>query len=339
MTNMAKGTTESVLIVGGSGVVGSRTARTLRALYPDLPIAIGGRDLAKAAAVAEQVGRARPVRVDLERPDLGQPAGEAYGAVLMFVKDERMNALRFAQETGAAYVDISTVAFELAPEIALHAQRPRSAPVLLASHWLAGSATLPTLHFAKGYARVESVAIGVVLDEQDVGGPAAYADFERQTRAGMNGLLLKDGRWIWVGGEEGSRSFVTVDGTEVKGQIYPVLDPMSIAAATDARSIRFDLVLGETASRRRGEPFSTEIVIELEGVKKDGARGRSRHELVHPEGQAPMTAVGVAVAVERLLGLTGGERVAPGLYHPNALIDPEHMLDRLAAFGTRIRSA
>ncbi|WP_438022135.1 saccharopine dehydrogenase NADP-binding domain-containing protein [Sorangium sp. So ce233] len=329
----------SVLIVGGSGVVGSLTAKTLRALYPDLPIAIGGRDLAKAGAVAEQVGRARPVRVDLERPDLGQAAGEAYGAVVMFVKDERLNALRFAQETGAAYVDISTAAFEIAPEVALHARRPRSAPVLLACHWLVGAATLPALHFAKAYARLESVAIGAVLDEQDVGGPAAYADFERQTRAGLKALILKDGRWIWVGGEEGSRSFVTVDGTEVKGQAYAVLDPMSIAAATDARSVRFDLVLGETATRRRGEPFSTEIVIELEGVRKDGTRGRSRHELMHPEGQAPMTAVSVAAAVERLLGLTGGERVAPGLYHPDTLIDPEHMLDRLAAFGTRIRSA
>ncbi|WP_434041124.1 MULTISPECIES: saccharopine dehydrogenase NADP-binding domain-containing protein [Sorangium] len=329
----------SVLIVGGSGVVGALTAKTLRALYPDLPIAIGGRDLAKAAAVAEQIGRARPVRVDLERPDLGQPAGEAHGAVVMFVKDERVNALRFAQETGAAYVDISTAAFEIAPEVALHAQRPRSAPVLLACHWLVGSATLPALHFAKAYARLESVAIGAVLDEQDVGGPAAYADFERQNGAGLKAPLLQDGRWIWVGGEEGSRSFVTVDGTEVKGQAYAVLDPMSIAAATDVRSVRFDLVLGETATRRRGEPFSTEIVIELEGVRKDGTRGSSRHELVHPEGQAPMTAVAVAVAVERLLGLAGGERAAPGLYHPNTLIDPEHMLERLAAFGTRIRSA
>ncbi|WP_437730127.1 NAD(P)-dependent oxidoreductase [Sorangium sp. So ce1335] len=339
MTTRTQGTRQSVLIVGGSGVVGSRTARTLRALYPDLPIAIGGRDLAKAAAVAEQVGRARPVRVDLERADLGLPAGEAYGAVLMFVKDARMSALRFAQETGAAYVDISTAAFEIAPEVALHAARPRSAPVLLACHWLVGAATLPALHFARGYARLESVAIGAVLDEQDVGGPAAYADFERQIGAGQKALFLKDGAWTWAGAEDGARSFVTVDGTEVKGQLYPVLDLMSIAAATDARSVRFDLALGETASRRRGEPFSTEIVIELEGVKKDGARGRSRHELVHPEGQAPVTAVGVAVAVERLLGLAGGAPAAPGLYHPETLVDPERMLDRLAAFGTTIRSA
>ncbi|MGK4003520.1 saccharopine dehydrogenase NADP-binding domain-containing protein [Sorangium sp. So ce1036] len=336
---MKNGTGQSVLIVGGSGFVGALAARTLRRLHPGLPITIGGRDLAKAAAVAERLGRADAVRVDLERADLGQRAGERHGAVVMFVKDERMNALRFAQRAGAAYVDISTAGFELAPEVALYAGRPESAPVLLASHWLAGSATLPALHFAKGYARLESIAIGAVLDEEDMGGPAAYADFERQSRAGQIALILKDGRWIGAGGEDASRSFVTVDGTEVKGQVYPLLDPLSLAAATDARSIRFDLVVGETATRRRGEPFSTEIVIELEGVRKDGSRGRSRHELVHPEGQAPMTAVGVAVAVERLLGLIGGERVAPGLYHPNALIEPEHMVARLAAFGTQIRSA
>lgn len=333
-----KGTRQSVLIVGGSGVVGSLAAKTLRKLHPDLPITIGGRDRTKAAAVAEQLGRAHAAHVDLERADLGQPADETYGAIVMFVKDDRMNALRYAQRTGAAYVDISTAAFEIAPEVALYAQHPKSAPVLLACHWLVGSATLPTLHFARDYASLESVAIGAVLDEKDIGGPAAHADFDRQSKAGQSALILKDGKWIWVGGEDGSRSFVTVDGAELKGQAFPILDTMSIAAATDARSVRFDLVLGETATRRRGEPFSTEIVIELEGMRKDGSRGRSRHELVHPEGQAPMTAVGVAVAVERLLGLAGGERVAPGLYHPNVLIEPAHMLERLVSFGTRIRS-
>ncbi len=129
-----------------------------------------------------------------------------------------MNALRYAQRTGAAYVDISTAAFEIAPEVALYALRPKSAPVLLASHWLAGSATLLTLHFAKNYASLESVAVGAVLDEKDMGGPAAYADFDRQSKAGQNALILKDGKWIWVGGEDGSRSFVTVDGAELKGQ-------------------------------------------------------------------------------------------------------------------------
>jgi hypothetical protein len=33
-----------------------------------------------------------------------------------------------------------------------------------------------------------------------------------------------------------------------------------------------------------------------------------------------------------------GEPVPPGLYLPDIFIDPKHMLERLTAFGTQIRS-
>ena len=44
-----------VLIVGGSGIVGSQAAQTLRRLHPDLPIAIGGRNLERAKKTARVV--------------------------------------------------------------------------------------------------------------------------------------------------------------------------------------------------------------------------------------------------------------------------------------------
>jgi saccharopine dehydrogenase-like NADP-dependent oxidoreductase len=70
------GTRASVLIVGGSGVVGSTAARTLRRLHADLPITIGGRDLARARAVAEEIGDADAVVVDLARPtSASRPTG------------------------------------------------------------------------------------------------------------------------------------------------------------------------------------------------------------------------------------------------------------------------
>ena len=120
------------------------------------------------------------------------------------------------------------------------------------------------------------------------------------------------------------------------GAAYSPLDVVSLAAATDAHSIRLDMALGESASRRRGEAFSTEIAIELEGELHDGRRARTRHELVHPQGQAPMTAIGIALGVERLLGLAGGAAVAPGLYTPDLLIDPAYQLERLREAGVQV---
>lgn len=336
---MSANTQKPVLIVGGSGIVGSQAAKMIRRLHPTLPITIGGRDLTRADAVAKEVGGADAVRVDLERRDLGQSEGRAYGAVVMFLKDDTLNSLKYAQDKGLPYVSISTGVFEVGPEVGHYVHRPTSAPILMDSNWLAGAATLPALHFAREFQTLDSIELAAVLDEQDLGGPAAYADFERLTKAAPSVLLLQDGKWRWVSGEEATRTFIGVDGSKLQGQAYSPLDVLSLSAATDARSIRFDLVVGESAARRRGEPFSTEIIIELTGRKHDGTQGRVRHEIVHPSGQAPVTALGVAVAVERLLGLAGGPPVAPGLYLPHVLIDPAYMVRRLEEFGARIRRA
>jgi hypothetical protein len=329
----------SVLIIGGSGIVGSQAAKALRRLHPDLPITIGGRDLKKAEAVAREIGGADTAKIDLERADLGLPAEAAYSALAPFLKDDTLNSLRYAQAKGVPYLSISSGVFELGPETALYIHKPASAPILLDSNWLAGAATLPALHFAKDFESIEAIEIAAVLDEQDMGGPAAYADFERLTTAAPQPLILKNGRWAWAKGEEAVRRLKGVDGTEMEAQAYSPLDVLSLAGATDARSIRFDLVYGESAGRRRGGHFSSEIIIEIAGKQKDGTHARVRHELVHPAGQAPMTALGVAVGIERLLGLAGGAPVAPGLYLPEVLVDPAYMVRRLQEFGTQFHRA
>ena len=50
-----------ILLIGGSGVVGRRTARLLRDANPDAKLLIGGRDLARAQQVAAEIGSAEGV--------------------------------------------------------------------------------------------------------------------------------------------------------------------------------------------------------------------------------------------------------------------------------------
>lgn len=326
-----------VLIIGGSGIVGSQAARAIRRLHPDLPIAIGGRDLAKADAVAAEVGGAVATRIDLERGDLGQPAGASYSAVVVFVKDQGLNSMRYAQAEGVPYVSLSSGLFEIGPEVAVFIHAPLKAPILLASHWLAGAAVLPTMRFAAAYRTIDAIRIGLLLDEEDMGGPAAWADFERITRASPAALSVEGGKFVWIGGEQVNAKYRSVDGVELAAKAYSPFDVMSLAATTEARSIRVDLAFAESASRRRGEPFSTEIVIEIDGVLKTGERSHARHEIVHPAGQAPLTALGVALAVERLLGLAGGDPPIAGLYLPEVIIEPAYFVERMQEFGARLR--
>ncbi|MGO4668510.1 NAD(P)-dependent oxidoreductase [Bosea sp. 2YAB26] len=326
-----------VLIIGGSGVVGGQAAAALRRLQFDLPIAIGGRDLAKAQVVAQKVGGAIATRVDLDRRDLGQPEGAQYSAIVVFVKDDGLNSMRYAQDHGIPYISVSSGTFEIGPEVAQFIHAATKAPVLLASQWLAGAAVFPALVIAKDFRTIDSIAIGALLDEQDMGGPAALTDYNRITGAAPAALTLTGGKFSWVNGEDAKARYRSVDGVELDATAYSPLDIVSLAAVTDARSVRLDLAFSESASRRRGEPFSTEITIAIDGVLRNGERSTMRHEIVHPDGQAPLTALGVALAVERMLGLAGGAAPQPGLYLPESILAPDYYVGRMKEFGAQFR--
>lgn len=336
---MSTNTKKPVLIIGGSGVVGSRAAKALRWLQPELPLTIGGRNLDKAAALAKELGGADVVKIDLERQDLGLPPGAAFSAVVVLLKDDTLNSMKYAQAKGVPYLSFSDFVFDIGPVVAHYIQRPTSAPILMLGHFLGGTVTLATLHFAREFQTVHSIEISAVFDEEDVGGPAAQGDMERVTKGVPQPLMLKDGKWLWARGEDAERRFKGVDGTEWQGRAYPLLDVVSLAAATQATSIRLDFAVRAAASRRRGEGPSHEVIIELSGEKKDGTTGRVRHELIDGDVHSGMSARGVALAVERLLGLAGGPPVAPGLYHPEGLLDPAYVVNRMRESGTEIRRA
>lgn len=321
-----------VLIIGGSGVVGAQAAAAIRRLHPNLPVTLAGRDLSRAQAVAEKLG-VQALAADLSKPDLGLGGEARFSAVIVFVKDDWSNALEYAQSRGIPHLSVSSGAFEIGIEVARYIHRPRAAPVILASQWLAGAALFPTLDYAKAYRSIETIRVGVLLDQEDMGGAAAWADFERITKAGAATLTLQEGRFAWIAGDEAKASYRSVDGVELPASAYGPLDVLSLATATDAQNIRFDLAFDVSASRRRGEPFSTETAIAIDGVLHSGERCLTRHEIVHPRGQAPLTALGVALATERALGLAGGEKLQPGLYFPDSIIEPAYYIARMKEFG------
>jgi hypothetical protein len=217
--------------------------------------------------------------------------------------------------------------------MAQYIHAPDRSPILVASHWLAGAAIFPILEFAKAFEAIETIRIGALLDEQDMGGPAALADYNRITGLAPAALTVKDGKLHWAAGDDSKARYRSVDGVELDAVAYSPFDVMALSARTNAGNIRLDLAYSESASRRRGEPFSTEILIDIAGRGKDGQPLSQRHEIVHPEGQAQLTALGIALAVERMLGLAGGKAPAPGLYLPEVLIEPAYYVERMKEFG------
>jgi hypothetical protein len=329
---------KSVLVMGGSGQAGAGAAALLREWHPSLPLTIAGRDLDRAQRVADELGGATAVTIDLQRSDLGLPADHSYSAVIAALWDNRLHGLHYAQHRGVPYLSISSGLVDIAPEVIAGAQQGSAAPILVASHFCAGIAVLATLHLAREFDRIDTIRIGALLDETDTGGPAGVADLERLSTATSAGLERRDGVFTWVNGLDAQADVPCVDGTVLPGQSIPILDLPSLALATGAPNVRFDFAVGETPSRRRGEPASVEILIELEGLGPTGAPLSTSRYLVHPAGQRPLTALGVALGVERLLGLRG-EAVGPGIHTPEALLDPAYAVERMVEVGATFVSA
>ncbi len=326
---------EPVLVLGGSGQAGAGTAALLRRWYPTLPLTIAGRSIERAERVADELGHATAVTVDLGRADLGLPAGGGHSAVVAAVWDDHLHGLRYAQQRGAAYLSISSGLVDIAPEVVAGAQRASASPILLASHFTAGTGVLAALHLAREFDRVDSIAIGVVLDELDAGGPAGLKDLERLYTASTAGLRRRDGVFTWLLAADAQSEVRASDGTVLPAQSVPILDVPSLAFATGAPNVRFDYALGESTGRRRGAAPSLEMRIDVEGADAAGAPLRTGRYLIHPAGQRPLTALGIALGVERLLGLRG-DAVPPGIHTPEALIDPAHAAGRMKEIGATL---
>lgn len=327
---------DPILFMGGSGAIGHQTARALRAAHPDVPLLIGGRDLAKAQQAAEQIGGAQGVVIDSTADDLGLGARPISG-VVVFYMDHAMAGLRYAQKRGVPHLSISSGIFEIAPEIATYMHTPGASPIVLGYEWMAGATTVATLSCAQAFSRIQEISINALVDEQDTGGPTVASDFEHLHKMLPAALTRRDGVFVWREGEDSKVSFHAVDGTQIDGSGFSSIDVVGLATATGAPDVQFNIGIGVSSTRRQDGPMSTEIIIELAGEDLKGKPLRTRHAVVHPAGTAPLTGLSVAMLLERLLGLDGQPPTSPGLYFPYQLLDAGAYLQRLKQEGGELR--
>ena len=328
-------TTAQVLFAGGSGVVGRTAVRWFRERHPDIPVLVGGRNLQAAGEVAQEAGTAEAVAIDLDKPRLGLGDDIAVAAVVMLAPEAGLKGLSYAQDLGIPYLNINAAVTESGPELALFAHRATAAPVVLASHWMAGAATFLALNSAQGFDIVQSIRLGAIVDEQDSVGPAALEDMERVHGAAPPALVFEGGRRVWLSGDAAKGKIKSVDGRSLDATAFSTFDIVSLHAATGAPDVRFDLVNGESSSRRRGCEAATEIVVETEG-EVDGRTKRSRSMLEFKYGTASLTGLSVVLSLASVLGLNDRSPAHPGLYLPELLSDTKWFLDELRSAGATI---
>lgn len=296
---------------------------------------VGGRNLQAAGEIAREVGAAEAVAIDIDKPRLGLGDDVAVAAVVMLAPEAGLKGLSYAQDLGVPYLNINAAVTEIGPELTLFAHRATSAPVVLTSHWMAGAATLLALNSAKGFEIVRSIRLGAIVDEKDPVGPAAIEDMERVHGMAPPALVFEGGRRVWLSGDAAKGKFESIDGRSLDATAFSTFDTVSLYAATESPEIRFDLVNGESSSRRRGGETATEIVVEIEG-EADGRTKRSRSTLEFKYGTASLTGLSVVLSLASVLGLNDRSPARPGLYLPELLSDSKWFLDELRSGGAII---
>jgi hypothetical protein len=234
------------------------------------------------------------------------------------------------------HLSISSGVYEIAPEVATYMHSPGAAAIVLGYEWLVGATTVASLACAKAFSKIDEITISALVDEQDGGGPAVAEDFERLSQMMPAALTRRDGSYVWRSKDDAKAEFRSIDGTKVEAAGFSSIDVVGLAAATGAPNVQFNIATGVSSSRRRGGSKSTEIIIELAGEDHDGRPLRTRHAVFHPGGAAPLTALGVSMIIERLVGLDGSAPTPPGLYFPFHVLDHATYLSRLQAEGGSI---
>lgn len=322
-----------ILIAGGYGLVGSLIAKHIRQAGFDTELILAGRTPERGRALASELGRAHTVRLDIEDPAPGLRDAGAVDLIVAALNDPSDALLLAAVRAGIAHIGITKTADKISPIVAAAASAPPAAPIVLLGHWQAGVLTLATRHAAQEFAAIDRVEMAALYDYADPIGPMTAE--EAGSFVGR-ALLRQSGNWVWVDAREHTREVVQPSGAVVVSTPMGVLDLPSVAAFTSAPNIRFDLGIGQSLGTRAGAPASHELVIDISGRLMSGEQATRRTVVSDPAGQAHLTALGVLVAIERVLGIDGQPCPPPGIQFPESFIRTSAAIARFNQFGVQI---
>lgn len=323
-----------VLLIGGYGKTGRKTALQLRALHPDLPLAIAGRDLVAAQAFADELGNASAYKLDLwdNGDQLGLPNGE-FSALATFLMDDTGRSMAFAKRHGFGSISVTGGAFELGVQVVTAMRAAADIPVVLAGNWFCGAALWPVLELCGSLDHVLSVTMGIVIDRSGgAAGPATTADFERILGACTSMPRRSNGRYEWASGTQGTQTYVGTGGRKLEGRLSVSIDAVTIGAITNAADVTVLETWGDSLSSLNGGNATDEVVIEARGLDASGREKILRQEIIASREKCPFTAVAVALLLEKMAGLRG-KTLPAGLYFPENVLDPADANHAMRAAG------
>jgi uncharacterized protein YbjT (DUF2867 family) len=321
-----------ILIAGGYGLVGGLVARHLRTAGHDADLILAGRNPEAGEPLARELG-ARAGRLDVHDPTADLAAIGPVDLIVAALQDPGDSLIAAALNSGAAHIGITRGADSLTPTVMRVSAARASRPIVPLAHWQAGVLTLAALQAAETFASIERIELAALYDYADPIGPMTVAD-----SASFVGRAVtrQAGRWVWLEASDHPRRVERAGSPAFDALPLGVLDVPGLGAVTDAQDIRFDLGTGDSLGTLAGGAASHDMYIDLTGRLASGRTATRRTTVSDPKGQAHLTALGVLICAERVLGLDGAPPPPGGLAFPETLIHPAAAAARLASFGVRI---
>ena len=351
--------TKTVILAGGAGVVGRQVAAILRRRQPDLRLVLAGRRLDAVQAAAAPL-EAEAMRLDIDAPDLG---GASRGAIIVgLANDLNDRLLTAALAAGSPYLDVTRwTSAQKQALTTVSAQGRPAAPVVFASSWMASTIGLIARDAARELASVERIDIGVLFGLADRAGPNSVAYMDRISTPF---LTMEDGVWRERRGFRDGQVRDFGEGGPHRLYRFDTPDQANLPALTGARTVEARIAFdGQIETRlvhvlvasgvwkalsgprfeklRRsmlynpGDGAAHRVRIDLEGCSAQGETIRRTVQVVDPDGQTHLTALGAVIQIERLLGRLGPALEA-GVHLGEAMPDPGPATALLKSEGVRI---
>lgn len=328
-----------ILIVGGYGLVGSTIAKHVRAINKDVEIIIAGRNPEKGMTLAQELENASTTYLDLEDTKLiNEFNWKQFDLIVSAVADPADTLIQTAINHHVAHIGISKISDQVAPILFAGLQSQPKRPIVLLGHWQAGTISTVLQKAAKEFRHINKVELTALYDVRDPIGQMVINELSNAESWMNRGYIREDGKWKWVDAEKNKRFTYKDSGHVMEGKPMASLDLPSLASITKASHIRFDLAQDESIGTIAGNKASHDVYIDLEGILQSGEQIKQRTIVSDPNGQAHLTALGVLVTIERILGLDGNPPASGGIHLPETLLSLEKAIARFKQFGVEILS-
>ncbi len=350
---------KSILIAGGYGVVGQQVAKVIRQKHPSIPLLLGGRNPQKGESIAKELGNTDTIKIDLTNPN--PIKGLKPHVILGTVNDPHDYLLIYAVDNGIPYIDITRWTDRMRAVEILLSKKILSAPIILASSWMAGVASIIAYSLSMQLNQTDQIDISILYSLKDKAGPNSI---EYMDRLSSPFDVMEKGKLKRVYPYTSPRKITFPGG--YSGKVYRIdtpdqyILPITTDAKTVSTRITFDdlfstkllVILAGTGLWKliSGERFKTfrkkilfnpgkganhEIIIEVSG-KDNNTSKTLLGSIVDPEGQTHLTALGALIQLERILGLDGGGPPHNTIIYPDTEPQIDSALNLLRSFGVEL---